>query len=447
MTDTHAPAQPLTVIAQATAPGRAALAILRMTGPQAFRAAEALGAGTLAAGRVHLRTLRTADGEALDDAVVLAWRAPHSATGEDVIEFHVHGGRAVVEGVLAATLATGHCVPAPPGEFTRRAVAAGKLDLLQAEAIADLTDAETEGQRRFAIAALQGEGSRQVAQWREEITGVMALLEAAIDFADEGDIPPDVAAGAVARLRALRAALEAAAGDLARSEIARDGYRVAIIGAPNAGKSSLLNALAGREAAIVSPVPGTTRDVVEVRMVLAGFPVWIADTAGLREATDALEGEGIRRARLTAGGADLRLGCVDLSGAVAADSAALAPLMRANDLWVGTKADATSRWPMGRLPVSAVTGAGVADLLATISARVQSDLAAAGPPFLGRARHRALVLEAAAALARAEGALGLAVELAAEDLRLAARRLAALVGEVDVEEVLGAIFARFCVGK
>jgi tRNA modification GTPase len=418
-----------------------------MTGPEAFAVAEHLGAGGLQAGRVHLRTLRDGGDAALDEAVVLAWRGPHSATGEDVIEFHVHGGRAVVDGVLSAALATGLCAPAPPGEFTRRAVAAGKLDLLQAEAIADLTDAETDGQRRFAIAALRGDGSRQVASWREEVTGIMALLEAAIDFADEGDIPPDVAAGAVARMAALRTALEVAAGDLARSEIARDGYRVAIIGAPNAGKSSLLNALAGREAAIVSPMPGTTRDVVEVRLVLAGFPVWIADTAGLREATDSIEGEGIRRARVRAEEADLRIGCVDLTSEAEGESGGLAGLLRADDLRVATKADLGARPPEGWLAVSTVTGVGVAELLGQVEARVQAQLADAGPPVLGRARHRALVLEAAAALGRAQGTLAVAVELAAEDLRLAARWLAALVGEVDVEDVLGAIFARFCVGK
>ena len=282
-----------TIHALATAPGRAAIAVLRLSGPRAGDVAKALAGPLPAARRASLRTLRDGGGVALDRGLVLWTPGPASFTGEDAAEFHVHGGRAVVEAVSAALTAAGSR-PAEPGEFTRRAFENGKLDLTEAEGVADLVDAETQAQRRQALAQLEGAAARAAAAWRGRLLRALAHLEAAVDFPDE-DLPEDVAARARPDLLALRDDLVSAAADR-RGERLREGLRVALVGAPNAGKSSLLNALAGRDAAIVTPTPGTTRDVIEVRVELAGAPALLADTAGLRETQDAIEAEGVRRA-------------------------------------------------------------------------------------------------------------------------------------------------------
>lgn len=447
-----------TIVAHATGPGRGALAIIRLSGPHSWRVLEALVGGNSAAipeRKASLRRLfHPIVGELLDEAVVVGWRAPASSTGEDVIELHVHGGPAVVSGVVSACLATGLCRGAGPGEFTLRAFENGRIDLLQAEAIGDLVDAETDGQRRYALAALQGKGSVRVAAWRTELVEVMALLEAAVDFVEEGDIPADVAHSVNARLGALASELAHAAADLERGEMARDGFRVAILGRPNVGKSSLLNALARRPAAIVSPVAGTTRDVVEVRLVLSGFPVWIADTAGLRETADAIESEGVRRSLERADDADLRIW---VESADPVDNPHAGPLddyrthIRPGDWIVLNKVDLLDQhqgWGEHKaFRVAAMTGEGIDALLGALAERVAMTLGKTGPPLLGHARHQRLVLAAMRAVDRARGALSVGVELCAEDLRLAARQLSALTGSVDVEDVLGEIFARFCVGK
>jgi tRNA modification GTPase len=432
-----------TIAALASGPGRAGVAVLRVSGPSAGAALLAL-AGPLPKPRIAtLRTLMH-KGEKLDSALALWLPGPASFTGEDVAELHIHGGPAVIEAVLGALLAQPDLRLAEPGEFTRRAFAHGKMDLTQAEALADLVEAETEGQRRQALAQMAGALGGLYENWRTRLTRLMALLEAEIDFPDE-DLPAGLSGRALAILKPLQADMADHLADHGRGERVRDGYRVAIIGAPNAGKSSLLNALARREAAIVSDIPGTTRDVVEVRLVLAGFPVWIADTAGLREAADAIEAEGVRRALARAEAADLRIGALDGADPTGAGRA-LNGVIGPGDLTVWTKADLAEPGP-GALAVSTRTGQGLAQLEALLAARIAADLGGREAPALTRARHRAGVEAALAALGRAEAAAALGVELAAEEARTAAAALGRLTGRIDVEDILGEIFASFCIGK
>ncbi len=298
-----------TIFALATAPGRAAVAVIRISGPDAGPALQALAGRLPRPRRAATRRLRRSDGETIDQALVLWMPAPDSYTGEDVAELQLHGGQAVVSGATEALLALGLRL-AEPGEFTRRAFEAGRLGLDQAEGVADLVDAETEAQARQALAQLGGALGRRYETWRETLTHALAYVEAAVDFPDE-EVPADVAARALPLVGSLIAELEAALADARRGERVRDGYRIALIGAPNAGKSALFNALLGRDAAIVTPTPGTTRDVIEAVMVIGGYKVILADMAGLREAGDAIEAEGVRRARAWADAAALRIWVVD----------------------------------------------------------------------------------------------------------------------------------------
>jgi tRNA modification GTPase len=284
-----------TIFAPATAAGRAAVAVVRLSGPGTADAVRALAGRLPAARRASLRKLRDVEDRAIDDALVLWFPGPGSYTGEDSAEFHVHGGPAVV-GALVDALSSLGLRLAEPGEFTRRAFEHGKLDLAQAEGVADLIDAETEGQRRQALSQLEGRLSDVQARWRDGLIRASAMLEAAVDFPDE-ELPADVAGRARPILEILADELETAAADVERGEQVREGFRIALLGAPNAGKSTLLNVLAKREAAIVSPTPGTTRDIIEVPMVLGGYKVIVADTAGLRKTDDEIEAEGVRRAR------------------------------------------------------------------------------------------------------------------------------------------------------
>jgi tRNA modification GTPase len=401
--------------------------------------------------RAAIRSLHDRDGAFLDEALVLWMPGPNSYTGEDTVELHVHGGAAVIAAVLDAALQTGLCRVAEPGEFTRRAFDAGQMDLTQAEAVGDLIDAETEGQRRQAGRLDQGEAARTFEGWRGLLMSAMAALEASIDFPDEADIPGEVDLSALVPITDLASELAAALGDAGRLNAVREGFRIAILGPPNAGKSSLMNRIARRDAAIVSPIAGTTRDVVEVRLVLAGFPVWVADTAGLREASDAIEAEGVRRALARAEEADLRIWVSDASADVSRETLAA---HRPGDIEVMNKADLVGTAPARAgaedvFVVSAKTGAGFEALERRLVQLVNERLAGDEAPLVTRARHRELVEEALGGVERAlAGARsGIGAELVSEDLRLAARALGRITGTIDVEDLLERIFSQFCVGK
>jgi tRNA modification GTPase len=426
-----------TIYATATARGRSGLAVLRISGPDAFAAGQAL-AGRLPPFRTAGLRRLTWNGELLDEALVLTFAKGASFTSEDVVELHVHGGPAVVGAILRALAGQPKLRLAEPGEFTRRALENGVLDLAQVEGLADLIDAETEAQRRQAVRVLSGSIGRKVEGWRRDLIRAGALLEATIDFADE-EVPVDVSPEVLALIDGLMADLGREAAGVSAAERIRDGFEVAIVGAPNAGKSTLLNQLAGREAAITSDIAGTTRDVIEVRMEIAGLPVTFLDTAGLRETDDRLEQAGIDRALSRAEAADLRLFLTDGS---------LPPslLPQAEDLVVLGKSDTISG--STGLAVSGLTGAGVPELLDRIGEILQARVSATGT--LVRERHRLAVTAAIAALAESRAEVvrrDSRVELAAEHLRRAVTAFDALIGRVDVDDLLGEIFASFCIGK
>ena len=445
-----------TVFALATAPGRAAVAVIRMSGPEVGGALEALAGRLPPARRASLRPLADVEGRQIDRALVIWMPGPSSFTGEDCAELHLHGGAAVVDAASDALLARGLRL-AQPGEFTRRAFENGKLDLAQAEAVADLVDAETEGQRRQALEQMDGALGRRHEAWRAGILEALALLEAAIDFPDE-DLPQDIAARARPYLERLVEELDGALDDADRGERVREGFRLAIVGAPNAGKSSLLNSLLGREAAIVAETPGTTRDVIEAPMILGGFKALLADTAGLRSASEAVEAEGVRRAQAWARDAELRLWVVDAAASDGAWREAVG-LVRAGDLLILNKADQArgadaaeaADFAAGQglavLETSAPTGRGVAELRGRLATLAAAALSGRDFPVATRRRHRDLLLETRDHVGRARTALEDGPELAAEDLRLADRALGRVTGRIGAEEVLERIFSSFCIGK
>ena len=433
-----------TIYAPATVPGRAAIAIVRLSGPETGPALRSL-VGALPPPRVarHARVRDPQTSEDLDDGLALWFPGPGSFTGEDVAELHLHGSRAVLAAVMA-TLSRQGLRLAEPGEFTRRAFLNGKLDLTQAEAVADLAAAETEAQRRQALRQLEGGLGALYRGWSERLLRLLAHLEAAIDFPDE-ELPPEIEARVADESAALLREIEGHLADDRRGERLRDGIAVAIVGPPNAGKSSLLNRLARREAAITSPIAGTTRDVIEVAIDLAGYPVVVADTAGLRDSADVIEQEGLRRALARAEAAELRLFVFDASRIE--DAAGAAQWPGPDTFLVANKIDLVSdraRFPSDALAISALTGEGLPQLIETLAARVAEryDIAA---PLLTRARHREALETAAVALSRALSA-GLP-ELRAEDLRLGWRSLGRITGRVDVEDLLDMIFRDFCLGK
>ncbi len=439
-----------TIFAPATGKGPAGIAIVRISGPQAGAALGAL-AGCAPAPR-HATRARLSDpasGAALDDGLVLWFPAPASMTGEDVAELHIHGGRASVEAVCAALARQPGLRLAEPGEFTRRAFDNGKLELTAVEGLADLIAAETEEQRRQALRQLDGELGRIYEGWRAGLLTALARIEAEIDFPDE-DLPGGLAQAARAALEDCAGAIEGHLADGRRGERLRDGIHIAIIGPPNAGKSSLLNALARREAAIVSGSPGTTRDVIEVHLDLGGYPVVVADTAGLRRTADGVEAEGVRRALARAEAADLKVMVLDAAdGAPGPDIAAL---IDQDTLVALNKIDLVDREAIPDMvggvvatAVSVKTGENLEALLGAIGDRVAAGFAPGGGPPLTRLRHRAALGDCRAALDRALA--GTAIELIAEDVRLAARALGRITGRVDVEDVLDAIFGEFCIGK
>ncbi|SIS51108.1 tRNA modification GTPase trmE [Roseivivax lentus] len=425
-----------TIFALATAEGKAGVSVIRISGPAAFDAGRRL-AGTLPEPRVAgLRRLHDAQGGHLDEALVLVFPEGRSFTGEAVVELHLHGSISVVRAVLDALGDMPGLRLAEPGEFTRRALENGRLDLAQVEALSDLIDAETEGQRQQALRVFSGALGKKVATWRTALIRAASLLEAVIDFADE-EVPEDVSEEVSALLGEVRRGIDAEVAGIAAAERVRLGFEVAIVGAPNVGKSTLLNALAGRDAAITSEVAGTTRDVIEVRMDLAGLAVTLIDTAGLRETEDHVESLGIARARERAEQADLRI-------FLRFDDDPLELDPRADDLVYWTKADVSGR----ANAISALSGVGLDRVVTEVTEVLRSRAGTAG--LATRERHRSAMRLAMEHLQVAFEIAGQGAEtydLAAEEIRIAIRRLEALIGHIDVENVLDEIFANFCLGK
>lgn len=440
-----------TIFALASAPGRSGVAVIRVSGPQTGPVLDAMaGLPRPQPRRAALRAFKTSKGGTIDQGLALWFQAPASFTGEDCAEFHVHGGPAVIEAMAQALTAQG-IRPAEAGEFTRRAFQNGKMDLTEAEGLADLIDAETEGQRAQALSQMTGALRSLYERWREDLISVLAAIEGEVDFPDEEDVPDTLSETAGTPLAALSETLREHLDDDGRGERVRDGFSVALIGEPNAGKSTLLNALARREAAIVTDIPGTTRDVVEVRMVIGGFPVLVADTAGLREAADQVEAEGVRRALARAESADLRIGVVDVSRETfdpklleklkSGDAVAL------NKSDQGQETDLPDLKSMAKFKLSAKSGDGVSELEAWLEQVVVDRLSQREAPALSRARHRQAVERALDHLTAARTQLALAPELAASDVHLAIRSLESLTGRIDVEDVLDRVFSQFCIGK
>jgi tRNA modification GTPase len=448
-----------TIFALSSGRPPAAIAVVRVSGPQAGAALKALIGRVPEPRKAALARVREPDsGEVIDEALVLWFPAPQSETGEDVAELQLHGGHAVVVGVLEALGKIEGCRLAEAGEFTRRAFENGRLDLTEVEGLADLIAAETPAQRRQAFRQLKGLIGDRAEDWRRRLIEALALVEARIDFSDEADVPEDLIGPALRAARQLRDEMAVALADGGRGERLREGLVVAIAGPPNAGKSTLLNRLARREAAIVSPHPGTTRDVIEVHLDLGGYPVTLLDTAGIRESEDPVEQEGVRRARARAAAADLVLWVTDLSAVGAAVSEADAKLSDAEVWPVENKIDLAREEAPGKnesrsrkvvnhsFTISATKGTGVDALIAALTGYAQQYFAQTEAAVVTRARHRQALEETVAALNRAlDQSQG--EELIAEELRSAATTLGRLTGRVDVEDILDVIFRDFCIGK
>ena len=476
-----------TIFAVASGAGQAAIAVIRLSGSASRAMLAGLCGRVPTPRRASFRRLRDADGAELDQGVVVWLPGPGSYTGEDSAELFLHGGRAVLHGVADALVALG-ARPAEPGEFTRRAFLNGRMDLTEAEAVHDLIAAETEAQRRQALRQLDGALGQIYRGWAERLRLLLAQQEALIDFPDE-DLPPEVEAQVMAELAALQSEVAAHLNDGRRGERLREGLVFAVTGEPNVGKSSLVNALAERDVAIVSPLPGTTRDALETRVVLGGVPGTLVDTAGLREAADAIEAEGVRRALARAAEADLVIEVIAPppssppvpssfpplpssspplpsssprrrgSSPTGTDHVGLDSRLRANDggagydggrgndnrVLVANKLDLGGQVPDGAIGVSVLTGQGLGTLRARLAEAARSLTASGGPPPLTQARHRAALQEAEARLAGAQ--IADLPELRAEDLRLALRALGRITGSVGVEDILDTLFARFCIGK
>jgi tRNA modification GTPase len=441
-----------TIYAFSTAPGRAAIAVLRLSGPAAPAALRALGGNLPKPRRAAVLSFADpASGEAIDRGIALYFPAPASHTGEDMAELHLHGGRAVAAAMLDALGKMPGLRLAEPGEFTRRAFLNGKLDLTEAEGVADLIAAETAAQRRQALRQASGAAAKIYEDWRHRLLTAQARLEAEIDFPEEG-LPDDLRRQATDDIARLAAEIAASLEDNRGGEMLRSGFEVAILGPPNAGKSSLMNALARREVAITAASAGTTRDVIEVALDLGGYPVVLADTAGLRAASDAIEEEGVRRARERAAHADLKLIVLDATrpGETAALVQLIGPgtLVAANKMDLQPKDNAAWADKLGAgkaVLISVKTGAGLRELEANLRDMVAARFSSGAAPLITRARHRQALEECAAALARFPGIA--APELAAEELRRAVRALGRITGRVEVEDLLDVLFREFCIGK
>jgi len=444
-----------TIFALSSGRPPAAIAVVRVCGPNARLALEKLIGRVPEPRQAALARVRDPQsGEAIDEALALWFPSPHSETGEDMAELQLHGGYAVIAAVFGALGTIEGLRPAEPGEFTRRAFDNGRLDLTEVEGLADLIAAETPAQRRQAFRQLKGLIGDRSEAWRQKIIGALALVEARIDFSDEADVPEDLVAPALIAAQQLCDEIAAALADGGRGERLRDGLVVAIAGPPNAGKSTLLNRLARREAAIVSPYPGTTRDVIEVHLNLDGYPVNLLDTAGIRESREPVEQEGIRRTRERAAAADLVLWVIDGSAAGGAagdiDKSALSSIawlvrnkldLAVDKLWISSEFAKC-------FSISAATEAGMGGLIAALTSFAEDYFAATETAIVTRVRHRRALEDCVAALKRAlaQGASG-REELIAEELRAAATILGRLTGRVDVEDILDVIFRDFCIGK
>jgi tRNA modification GTPase len=450
-----------TIFALSSGRPPAAIAVVRISGPQAGAALKKLSGRLPEPRQAALARVRDpASGDIIDEALALWFPAPRSETGEDVAELQLHGGQAVIAGVLDALGKIEGCRPAEAGEFTRRAFENGKLDLTEVEGLADLIAAETPAQRRQAFRQLKGLIGDRAEDWRRRLIDMLALVEARIDFSDEADVPENLITPALAAAQKLRAEIAASLTGAGRGERLREGLVVAIAGPPNAGKSTLLNRLARREAAIVSPYPGTTRDVIEVHLDLAGYPVTLLDTAGVRTSDDPVEQEGIRRARTRAAAADLVLWVTDGS-AVGGAVEHLAERPPGAQVWsirnkidllptaaTGSSESGAKEWVNRSVTISAATGSGMDSLVAALAGYARDYFAATESALVTRARHRHALEETVAALDRALN-LGESGrdELIAEELRSAATTLGRLTGRVDVEDILDVIFRDFCIGK
>lgn len=444
-----------TIFALSSGRPPAAIALVRVSGPQAQTALEKLCGKIPKPRAAHVTTLRDSSGGAIDEAVVIFFPGPSSATGEDIAEFQIHGGRAVIAALLDALGQIEGLRAAEPGEFTRRAFENGKLDLTEAEGLDDLIHADTDRQRRQALRQMKGLLGEKAESWRRQIIEASALIEAGIDFSDEGDVAADLVAPALKKISALRQEIEETLAAQAQSERLRDGLVVAIAGPPNAGKSTLLNRLARREAAIVSPYAGTTRDAIEVHLDLDGYPLTLIDTAGIRDTHDPVEQEGIRRARERARSADLVLWMVDASDANESlmdgvdNHAPVWTVRNKIDLAVNstTRKIVDPELRAHAFEMSAAQGEGVRELVAALVTFAQDFFGAVENGLISRTRHRTLLRETADSLQRAENATKIGDEILAEELRIAAHALGRLTGRVDVEDILDVIFREFCIGK
>jgi len=440
----HPQDQTIFALSSGRPPG--AIAIVRVSGKEAGTVLASL-AGRIPSPRSATRSLlRDAHGQPIDDAVVLWFPGPASATGEDVAELHVHGGRAVLAALFSALSAIDHVRPAEPGEFTRRAFENGKLDLTEAEGLDDLVRADTDRQRRQALRQLQGLLGDKARDWRTRIIEASALVEAGIDFSDEGDVPGELIASALLKARALCGEIEEVLATGGKGERLRDGLVVAIAGPPNVGKSTLMNQLARREVAIVSPHAGTTRDVIEVQLDLDGYPFTVIDTAGIRETDDPVEQEGVRRARARAADADLVLWLTEAGDhSPPKDGAAPVWLVRNKmDLEGGGLDTAVAADHLFK--VSAARGDGISELIAALVGFAEAFFSQE-TGLITRERQRKLLQETASSLHRSIAVIDDGEELVAEELRRAAYALGRLLGRVDVEDILDVIFREFCIGK
>jgi len=439
-----------TIFALSSGRTPSAIAVIRVSGTQAGPVLTRLATKMPEPRKATRVLLRDAAAQPIDDAVVLWFPGPASATGEDVAELHVHGGRAVIASVFAVLSALENLRPAEPGEFTRRAFENGKLDLTEAEGLDDLIHADTDRQRRQALRQLKGLLGDKARNWRAQIVEACALIEAGIDFSDEGDVPAELIVPTLEKITTLLDEIRSVLGASSRSERLRDGIVVTIAGPPNVGKSTLINQLARREIAIVSPHAGTTRDVIEAQLDLDGYPVTVIDTAGIRETDDPVEQEGVRRARARAEEADLVLWLADAQGAEIAQTGEVPVWLVHNKIdlesdQLGARKSAQSATREFR--ISARRGDGVAELVSALVSFAQDYFGANESGLISRERQRRLLQETANSLQRSIDTIGRGEEFAAEDLRMASYALGRLLGRVDVEDILDVIFREFCIGK